>query len=240
MTHVFEQLHNFRDLGGLRTRDGRHTRRGVLFRSDSLHSASATDIQSIAANLKMTSVIDLRSETELATDGIHPAMPKSVQHLNMPLPGGPGGAMEVEASDLMLVVRYLEYLDQHASSIVGAVQSLVEPNGVPAVVHCRLGKDRTGTFVAVVLSAVGVLPEEIAADYALTKPAMTKILEELRASPQYAANVKRLPPQMYGSEPVTMMEFLRKLEALHGGAARWLTDNGLPRESLLELQQLLV
>lgn len=39
----FERLHNFRDLGGYRTQDGRTARWGRLYRSDSLSKLQGAD-----------------------------------------------------------------------------------------------------------------------------------------------------------------------------------------------------
>ena len=39
----------------------------------------------------------------------------------------------------------------------------------PCLVHCTAGKDRTGVFVALLLSLVGCTDETVAAEYALTE-----------------------------------------------------------------------
>lgn len=64
---VFKQLvsvggtKNLRDLGGLRTAEGRVVRSGVLFRSDTLHEADSDDL----ARLGLACVVDFRSEAEV-------------------------------------------------------------------------------------------------------------------------------------------------------------------------------
>lgn len=64
---VFKQLvpvggtKNLRDLGGLRTTEGRVVRSGVLFRSDTLHEADSDDL----ARLGLACVVDFRSEAEV-------------------------------------------------------------------------------------------------------------------------------------------------------------------------------
>jgi hypothetical protein len=59
---------NFRDLGGLATRDGGKTRAGVMFRSDALHHLLPGDVERLEA-LGMRTVIDLRSSVELERTG---------------------------------------------------------------------------------------------------------------------------------------------------------------------------
>ena len=61
MRHIaFEACFNFRDLGGYESRDGRHTRWGRLFRSDTLHRLTAADAE-MFHDLGLRTVIDLRS-----------------------------------------------------------------------------------------------------------------------------------------------------------------------------------
>ncbi|WP_425295575.1 tyrosine-protein phosphatase, partial [Nocardia abscessus] len=43
-----------------------------------------------------------------------------------------------------------------------------QAGGHSVLFHCAAGKDRTGVLAAVLLDAVGVPPEAIAVDYALT------------------------------------------------------------------------
>jgi hypothetical protein len=238
--HVLQSVHNFRDLGGLATGDGRRTKSGVFFRSDSFHAASPADIDHLFRRVGLATVIDLRSAPEVAADRTNPLVPASVRYQHLPIAGGPGGSIEGAPSGLRLATRYMEYLDQHGPSVAGAVKALANANGAPSVVHCRAGKDRTGVVVAVVLSTLGVAPEAIAADYALTTIAMRKIMDELTASAHYAANVKRLPPEMYSSEAPTMTAFLGMVEDRHGGAVRWLVDNGVPPATLQTLKRVLI
>jgi len=46
-TVQFENIHNFRDIGGILTEDGKLMKKGFYFRSDSLHSFSTNDIRKI-------------------------------------------------------------------------------------------------------------------------------------------------------------------------------------------------
>jgi len=59
--HVpLETAHNFRDLGGYPTSDGRTTRWGVAYRSDALYSLNQADWARLQAR-NVRHVIDLRS-----------------------------------------------------------------------------------------------------------------------------------------------------------------------------------
>ena len=67
--HVpLETAHNFRDLGGYPTQDGRSTRWGVAYRSDALYSLNDADWAQLRAR-NVRHVIDLRSMHEWDTRG---------------------------------------------------------------------------------------------------------------------------------------------------------------------------
>ena len=240
VAYRFEALHNFRDLGGLRAADGKNIRRGLLFRSDSFHEASAADVRLLLHGVGLTCIIDLRAEHEVAGEGTNPLIPSTVSRRHFPIDGGAGGAIESAPPGGVLVARYLEYLRDHAPSLIGAVRAIADAVPAPTAVHCRVGKDRTGVVIALILASVGVAMEDIAADYALTAGAMVKILARLRASSTYAANVGLLPGEVYECEAGTMVSFLRELERQHGGATMWLLDNGLPESSLAALRAHLI
>ena len=59
---------NFRDLGGYPTMDGRRTRWGRLFRSDSLHELTESDLEDLRG-IGLKSVIDLRMASKVARRG---------------------------------------------------------------------------------------------------------------------------------------------------------------------------
>ena len=72
---VFEGLQNFRDLGGYRTAGGGHTIWGQVFRADSLHKLTATDLVAFE-RLGVRVVYDLRGDEERTT---HPNPIDSIQ-----------------------------------------------------------------------------------------------------------------------------------------------------------------
>ena len=65
---MFENLLNFRDLGGRVTADGARIRPGLLFRSESVAYLSAADTSRLVDDLGLATVIDLRGGTLLNWD----------------------------------------------------------------------------------------------------------------------------------------------------------------------------
>ena len=92
---ALEAVHNFRDLGGYATTDGRVTRWHTLFRADGLHRLSPADVESLRT-LGLRTVIDLRTDRELAErgrfpverlPGVVPPPARHRRHLGPPAPG---------------------------------------------------------------------------------------------------------------------------------------------------------
>ena len=108
-----------------------------------------------------------------------------------------------------------------------------EPGGV--LVHCAAGKDRTGLVVAMVLSALGVPPDIVAEDYALTAASLRagedRFLEHgpgTRAEREEV--IERLRPR-----PEVMLAVLAHVDERYGGAVDYLRAAGVRSEDLERL-----
>ena len=71
----FTGAHNFRDLGGYKTEDGRAIKWGKIYRSDDLHLLTDEDLKYLS-RLNIKSVVDFRSdeERESEPDRLNPDM----------------------------------------------------------------------------------------------------------------------------------------------------------------------
>jgi protein-tyrosine phosphatase len=233
---------NVRDLGGLPTDDGGETLPGRLLRADNLQELSPSDVSRLVRDIGLTTVVDLRSSAELTSEGPAPldAVP-GVRHVHHPVIPELGSATDAVAEALLLKQKqqdrsrfpsdptcghYLGYLEDRPDQVVGAVRSIARDQSA-ALVHCAAGKDRTGVVVALALTAAGVRPQAVVADYAATGERTEAILSRLRRSPTYAADLDHLPAEAHRARPETMAAFLEQMDARYGGVARWLTDHGL-------------
>lgn len=231
---------NFRDLGGYHTADGRRTRSGLVFRSNSLQELTDEDLDILRSDLRVATVLDLRSPKEIARDGVGPFVDEALHYVNVPFlheqkdSGAPGRIQEG------LVARYFSYLTVAADNVVRALEMIADPDNLPLVFHCSAGKDRTGVLAALVLGCVGVDPEHVVADYAAKQNVRDEIVAFLRRRPTYTDLVDDMDPKSLESEPDTMREFLRILEERHGGTRRWALDHGMSEEALRRLEDLLL
>jgi protein-tyrosine phosphatase len=237
---------NVRDLGGLATEDGGKTAAGRLLRADNLQELSAADVACLVTGIGLTTVVDLRSSAELASEGPAPLdAVAGVRHVHHPILPEAGDSTDVVADVLLTrddddrsrfpgdprCGHYLGYLDDRPDQVVAALRTIARSPGA-AIVHCAAGKDRTGVVVALALRAADVRPEAVVADYAASAERIEAVLERLRRSATYADDVNSKPVGTHRPRAETMAAFLEQLNARYGGATRWLTDHGLSQEDL--------
>ena len=233
---------NVRDLGGLATDDGRATLDGRLLRGDNLQDLSPADVKLLVDDIGLTTVVDLRSPTEVEAEGPGPlTRVESVTHAYRSVLPEAGTATDVAAAALVSrrdearsrytddvrVGYYLGYLEDRPEQVVAALRSIGQAPGA-ALVHCAAGKDRTGVVVALALRAVGVRPDAIVADYVATGERIEAILDRLRSSSTYADDINSRPNAVEDDKPraQTMVAFLEQLDARYGGVLQWLSEHG--------------
>ncbi len=233
---------NFRDLGGYPTSDGRMTRWGTLFRSDTLHELTPGDVDRLRS-LGLTTIIDLRTSRELEHTGRGPLGPEPIgyHHLSVIQDGEDGESVAAPASpgdDLS--ERYLWYLDVGRRSLVTALALVADAANLPLVFHCAAGKDRTGVLAALILGLLGVDADVIVDDYLITEGRMELILGRYRSDPAFAERMTRLPSSRFGVMSETMVRFLGELDRRFGGARSWAVEAGLPPADIDRLAELLL
>jgi len=244
---------NVRDVGGMITADGRAIRPGALIRSANLQHLTTTDVTTLVRDLGVRRVVDLRTDVEVerAAPGLLHAQPDVVVHHLSLYPDSDGNAENVVAIDekpaagtdddaakpvlpwqgdkltpdrAPVVSSYLRYLTRRPDSIVAALRAIAEPDGA-TLVHCAAGKDRTGVVVALALTVVGVPPESVAADYALTQSQMALILAHLARSDLYDREVTQ-PDQIPTASAEVMEAVLSAVQAEYGSVLGWLASHG--------------
>ncbi len=173
-----EGMDNFRDLGGYRTKDGRTTRWGRLYRSGQLSELSDDDVDYLG-KLRVNLVCDFRSpaEREDQPDRLPTDDPPEVIQPEIYTPGVDPKELQsrimsgdLEGLDLseFLVEANRAFATQFADRYREMFDNLVEEENLPAVVHCTAGKDRAGMAAALVLLAVGVPEDTVMKDFLLT------------------------------------------------------------------------
>lgn len=239
---VLERGHNMRDLGGYVTGDGRTIGWGRLYRAGSLSTLSPTDLATFDA-LGIRTVIDLRSEREVAERGVFDVAGYPVAFHHLPVIDATWQETEVPEFDEsedgiveFLVWAYRSMLAEGGDRFAHAIGLLAVPGNLPAVFHCAAGKDRTGLLAALVLGGLGVDDEAIALDYGLSEGAMQAMLEWASVhDPERVALMSQMPAAMLAARPAAMREILAGLRDDHGSVAGYLTSIGVSTAMLAAL-----
>lgn len=226
---------NVRDLGGYATTDGRVVRWQTLYRADGLHRIphGAT---SPVDDLGWRTVLDLRTTAEVDAGAF---LGTGLEVIHLPILRATWGIPEVTEVDPVefLSTHYLQMLDEGAAAIAAAFAVLASPVRLPVVFHCSAGKDRTGVLAALVLSALGVPADVVAADYHLSAPAVEQLVSWLTESrPDLAEEMSRQPKAFLSCPPEAMHTFLEALRDRYGSVEAYLLGVGVAPPVLLALR----
>lgn len=174
--------HNFRDIGGYPTKDGKRVAYGKLFRSDDLHELTQEDIRYLQ-NMGLKTIIDYRNEHERAKREDVDIPGVTTYYLD-PKADTAALASSSFAKDEKQVMKTLTaaqarhmMIEQNRQFVLSDTSKqayramfdvMLDENNIAIDQHCRGGKDRTGFGIALILSALGVSKEDILHDYMLT------------------------------------------------------------------------
>lgn len=222
---------NVRDLGGHAVVGGGLTRHGAVVRADALDRLTTGGWDALLAHGVRT-VVDLRATSELASR----LSPAEIDTHHVPLFDDERWDEIHEAHTMEeLYGRMLRFCSASFARVVGAIAS-ARAGGI--VVHCQVGKDRTGLVSAVVLSLVGADRDSIAADYAVSHE---------RARPLFGEWVESAPtPELRerrrwlsGAPSSAMTATLQLLDERYGGAEAYLRSAGASGRDLDAVRRLL-
>ncbi len=132
---------------------------------------------------------------------------------------------------------YLLMLNRFGHRFAAVLEIIAAGDTQPLVFHCAAGKDRTGLVAMLVLALLGVDPEIIAADYALTDARMPILLErhQARADVEEGA-VAEVAQQKWAVDANAMRAVIDKLIAEHGSVEGYVLAQGLAPEAIARLR----
>ncbi len=231
-----EGLLNLRDLGGTPTRDGCVLAPGRLWRSENQTLLAPHALDALVA-AGLSDVIDLRSNFEMQNSpSPFAARPGVAYHHHSYFAADTDAGVLAKAIPWEGKVQslrtgdenadiYLDYVQERPDSVLAAVRAVAHARGA-ALVHCAVGKDRTGFTVALALAAVGVDDELIVADYAKTSAVIWQVAQRLWQDPTYAYRTGAVTEDDLAARPASMRHVLEHLRAEHGGVPGLLRDIG--------------
>ncbi len=238
---------NFRDLGGLKSADGRTIRSGRIFRSDELSRLSDADLLTLRS-LPLLTIVDLRIEWEInrrpdrTPVSLHNRITCSMDTpaFMSAFAGRSGGSLDGvdpkirnllgdtdakistlstdQTRDAMMEMYENLVVEPHCLEVYRRIFTLLlEEHGTPLLFHCMAGKDRTGMVAALILFALGVDEETILEDYLLSNVVVDK---------KYATQIALCPSlrSLFETRPEYLQAALAKIRSDSGSVDRFLRE----------------
>lgn len=190
---AFTKLENTRDLGGMRTSDGRSIKSGLLFRSGHLSELDPADADALRALVR--TVVDFRTDGEMAEqpDTVIPG----ITYLHIPIVDSlTAGISREETSDRTVIQMLVEKPQEAREYMCGLYRGFVSDFCVQQYArfiklladaeggflwHCTAGKDRAGIASVIVEGILGVPGDVIRADYLATNEHLKENIRGLTA-----------------------------------------------------------
>jgi protein tyrosine/serine phosphatase len=237
-----EGLYNLRDLGGwpsTLTAEGTDrplsVKRNLVFRSAEPSRITEAGAAVLTKTLGVTTIYDLRSTEESTGDTIPgttrvlaPVFDDDVKN-----PVGVAG-LALRVQDYMVegtagyVDAYAKILDDGVRSFRTILEHIRDEPKKGNLIHCAVGKDRTGVICALILRLAGVSDENIALDYNLTERGLAHLhkamMEKIKTHELFISNSREEQERLLCAKEENMRAVLRVLDERYGGADGYLRD----------------
>ncbi|EOI01640.1 hypothetical protein UAY_01048 [Enterococcus moraviensis ATCC BAA-383] len=205
---------NFRDLGGIKNKEGKRVKEKKLLRSGHLVKLDPKTQATLVEEFNLTRIIDFRRDFEINESPDTPI--EDVEYVNLDLLG----KMNAKNSSLadFAKLKSIEAVDNH---MLGVYEDLILNPGAQegftefmayilankegaTIFHCFAGKDRTGYASALLLLLLDVEKEEIYKDFLITnterKQANDALVQQFREQGFNEEQLKSLATALYVKE----------------------------------------
>jgi len=245
--NVIQNLTNFRDLGGIRTKNNAIIKDKHLLRSGELYQLSSSDREILQSEYNLRLIVDLRSRQEIQNSPDDAIAQADHLHLdvmkNLP-EDAPGMEGLLEYNNLAVVDEKMKAVYKVLVLDSGAqeeyrrfVKETARLNDGSCLFHCFAGKDRTGLAAAILLEILGVNRDDIFADYLRTnqlrRAANQIICEEAHQQGASKLQLEALE-QLLQVKDIYLAEAYNAIEEIYGSFERYLTDGLLVTPDTVE------
>ncbi|OTN88339.1 hypothetical protein A5819_000791 [Enterococcus sp. 7E2_DIV0204] len=227
---------NFRDIGGIKNKEGKQVKKDVFLRSGELSKLTKEDEQRLETTYRLGKIIDLRSEAEVEerpdmsvpkTEYIHIDILEDIQDegasisdfVKIGSPEKSASYMEKLYADIALNTTAQKGYNKFFEEILALQQQ------ESILFHCFAGKDRTGIAALLVLETLGVPRAAIYQDYLLTnelrKKENAEILEQAKKADLEAQNLEALHVAL-NVDSRYLDNFYQTVEAQYGDISTYL------------------
>jgi len=225
--------HNFRDIGGYATTDGRMTAWRRIYRSGTMAELNETD-HAILNDLGLRVICDFRTTEErtrrpsrLPAAESFEIWARDYDHSGANLIDvmrRPGATVASSREQLIKLYHTLAY--EQAPALRELFLRIAQ-GPLPLVFHCAAGKDRTGVAAALLLDLLSVPRDTILEDYTLTDRFFERGCRLVREDP-IGNRLADVDPQiwqpMMRADPAYLASMFDTLEKRHGSARDFLRE----------------
>lgn len=191
---------NFRDLGGLPTKDGKTIKKGLLIRSDELNNLEASDLD-LLSQIGVKTTVDFRTEKECAKsidrlpmtckNQFHlPILSANMDSLMAEFKNGTANFKEI----MFTIYKDLVVSENSHNEYSKFFEILQNPENNAVIYHCTAGKDRTGIATVLILEALNVDWSIIENDYLLSNHFLEKKYENYISKKPEMASLLMVEP----------------------------------------------
>lgn len=181
-TTLMEGTSNFRELGGIITKDGRQVRKGIFFRSGVLTYLTPVDLE-VFEKYDIRYIFDFRNNVEIEKEpDVYPNNRK-IKRFHTPIGTFDKAQMDtfyklfldkktkINTVDSIMIQANINFVKEirDYKPLINAMMV----GDVPMLFHCTAGKDRTGFAAALILSILNVDKEVIIQDYLISATNLT-------------------------------------------------------------------
>lgn len=225
--------HNFRDIGGYPTRDGRMTAWCLVYRSGTMAELDDGD-RALIEGLGLRAICDFRSSRErerrpslLPPEADFEIWSHDYDHSNADLVNtlaAPGATPD--AARRLMINLYRDIAYEQAPGYRALFERLAS-GSLPILFHCAAGKDRTGAAAALLLDMLGVPRETIFEDYALTDRFFDRGCELVRNDPwvnRLGTVDQAIWAPVMRADPAYLATLFETIEARHGSSEGFIRD----------------
>lgn len=196
-----KKVYNFRDIGGLKNKDGKKLKRGKIYRSANLEKLKTSSFKDFE-KLGIKKIIDLRTLQEIEDKPDH--LPSTVEYINLRAFDDKGDQLtearklvlkgKVNATDvnMRMLDFYTEYVTEKPEIIKQIIHEILETDEA-ILFHCTAGKDRTGIVSALLMKILNYDNEAIFSTYLQSNNQRDKIIKKRL---KLARNLHFLYPKM--------------------------------------------
>lgn len=150
-TLTIDGVDNTRDIGGYDALDGKKMKYGMVYRSATLDDITTEGLYQMNTVLGIKTDLDVRTPGE-GTAGSGSPLGSNTNYLNYDAP------------------YYWDKLvsDSYRAAIIGEIKAFANEDNYPIVVHCSVGRDRTGTLLFVIEGLCGMSKSDLFLEYELS------------------------------------------------------------------------